>query len=293
MARAFDDVAAGDAQLAEQPAQVAGSHVLDDDVAVGRGGRDHVRARLDVVGGDVVRGAVQQAAAALDDDQLGADPGDVRAHADEAAREVVHVRLARRVADHRDALGEHRRHHQVLGAGDRRHVERDARAVQAPCARDVATLALLDLGAHEPQPLEVLLDPAHADVVAARLGDARLAGARHQGAEEQERAAHPPAQIGVDLGGAQVGGVEPPGVGVGVLDGDPDVLEHPRHRRDVLDVGDVAQLDRLVGEQRRRHDRQGGVLAPGDRDAPLEPSPARMRRSSISAYRTRRRPLTG
>ena len=71
--RAFDDVASGGAQLAEQPAQVARAHVLHDDVAVRRGGGDHVRARLDVVGGHVVRGPVQQSAAALDDDQLGAD----------------------------------------------------------------------------------------------------------------------------------------------------------------------------------------------------------------------------
>ena len=127
-------------------------------------------------------------------------PGDVRTHADEASREVVHVRLARGVADHRDPLGEHRRHHQVLGAGDRRHVERDARAVQAARAREVRAVALLDLGAHQAQPLEVLLDAAHADVVAARLGDARLAGAADQRAEQQERAAHPPAEVGVDLG---------------------------------------------------------------------------------------------
>ena len=55
---------------------------------------------------------------------------------------------------------------------------------------------------------------------------------------------------------------------------DPDVLEHLRHRRDVLDVGNVPQLHLLVGEQRRSHDRQGGVLAPGDRDVPFEPAPA-------------------
>ena len=194
MIRAFDDVASRRAQFAEEPAQVARSHVLDDDVAVRRRGRDHVRAGLDVVGGDVVRRPVQQSTAALDDDQLGADAGDVRAHADQAARQVVHVRLARGVADHGDALGEHRRHHQVLGSRDRRHVERDARTVQPPRARHVATLALLDLGAHEAQALEVLLDAAHADVIAPGLGDARLPRPRHQRAEQQERAAHPPAQ---------------------------------------------------------------------------------------------------
>ena len=272
--RAFDDVAARRTELAEQPAQVARPHVLDDDIAVRRGRRDHVRARLDVIGGDVVRRAVQQPAAALDDDELGAHTGDVRTHADQAPRQVVHMRLARGVADHGDALGEHRRHHQVLGAGDRGHVERDARAVQAAGAGDISALTFLDLGAHEPEALEMLLHAAHADVIAAGLGDARLPRPRHQRAEQQERAAHAPAEPGVHLGGAELCRVQPPRVRVGMRDLDPHVLEHPGHRRDVLDIGHVAELDLLVGEQRRRHDRQRRVLASGDRDAPLEPSPA-------------------
>ena len=46
----------------------------------------------------------------------------------EAAREVDHLGLARRVLEQRRALGERRGHHQVLGAGDRHHVDDDARA---------------------------------------------------------------------------------------------------------------------------------------------------------------------
>ena len=120
----------------------------------------------------------------------------------------------------------------------------------------------------------MLLHPAHADVIASGLGDARLPRSRDQRPEEEERAAHAPAQVRVDLGGTQRACMESPGVGVGVVDGHPDVPEHRGHGRDVLDVGDVAELDLLVGEERRRHDRQGRVLAPGDRDAALEPAPA-------------------
>ena len=217
---------------------------------------------------------MQQSAAALDDDQLGADTGDVRAHADQATRQVVDVGLARGVADHGDALGEHRGHHQVLGARDRRHVERDARSVEAPGSRHVTAFAFLHLGAHEAQALKVLLHAAHADIVTARLGDARLPRSRHQRAQEQERAAHAPAQARIHLGGAKLGRVQPPGVGIGMGDRDAHVLEHPSHRRDVLDVGHVAKLDLLVREQRRGHHGERRVLAPGDRDTPLEPSPA-------------------
>ena len=257
-----------------QPAHVARAHLLHDDITVRRSGGDHVRPRLDVVGGHVVRRSVQQSATPLDDDQLGAHPGDVRAHPDEAAREVVHVRLARGVADHRDPLGEDRSHHQVLRAGDGGHVERDARTVQPVRPREVLAVVLLDLGPHETESLEMLLDTAHPDVVTTGFRDAGLACTADEGPEEEERAAHPAAELGVDLGADERCRVQPPRVQVGVLDDDTDMLEHAGHGRDVLDVRHVAELHRLIGEQRRGHDRERGVLAPGDRDSTLEPPPA-------------------
>jgi hypothetical protein len=69
-------------------------------------------------------------------------------------------------------------------------------------------------------------------------------------------------------------GVEPPATVGDLLDDDPEVAEHGRHGPDVLDVRDVGQLQRLVGEQSRGHDRKGRVLAPGDRDLPGEPATA-------------------
>ncbi len=47
---------------------------------------------------------------------------------DEEAAEILHVRLARGVRDHRLARRERRRHHGVLGRHDRRLVEVDVRA---------------------------------------------------------------------------------------------------------------------------------------------------------------------
>ena len=58
------------------------------------------------------------------------DALDLRAERDEEAAEVLHVRLARRVAEHRLALREHRGHDRVLRRHDARLVEEDARAAQ-------------------------------------------------------------------------------------------------------------------------------------------------------------------
>src|SRR5487761_1671658 len=58
------------------------------------------------------------------------------------------------------------------------------------------------------------------------------------------------------------------------LGGHPQVAEHRHHGADVLDLRDVTQLEGLVGEQRRRHHRQRGVLAPRDRHLSAERPPA-------------------
>ena len=52
------------------------------------------------------------------------------------------------------------------------------------------------------------------------------------------------------------------------------IRDSGRHGPDVLDVRDVGQLQRLVGEESRGHDRKGRVLAAGDRDLPGEPATA-------------------
>jgi hypothetical protein len=46
------------------------------------------------------------------------------------------------------------------------------------------------------------------------------------------------------------------------------------HRGDVLQIGHVADAQRIVGQQRRGEDRQGRVLGTGDADLPVEAHPA-------------------
>ena len=85
------------------------------------------RPRLDAVRHDGVRRAVQLRYA-FDGDAIGAGAGDARAHRAQAHGEVGDLRLARGILQHRDAFGEGRGHHQVLGAGDGDHVEHESRA---------------------------------------------------------------------------------------------------------------------------------------------------------------------
>src|SRR6202022_3906961 len=137
--------------------------------ALPTGGRDRERIgpRLDVVGDHAMRGATQ-IGDALDLQHVGTDPVDPGPHLAEEHREVDDVRLAGRVVDGRDAVRGGGGHHQVLGPGDGRHVEKDGGAFQPVGARHVLAALELNTGAHQAQPDEVLLDATHADVVTAR-----------------------------------------------------------------------------------------------------------------------------
>ena len=64
-----------------------------------------------------------------------------------SARQVGHLRLARRVLDHGGALGERGRHHEVLGAGHRDEVGADARALEPAGPRLHVAVLDGDLGA--------------------------------------------------------------------------------------------------------------------------------------------------
>ena len=61
----------------------------------------------------------------------------LRAHADEEIREIHDFGLARRVLDHRLAVGERGRHHEILGAG---HGDRLEHQPRRPCSRPARAL---------------------------------------------------------------------------------------------------------------------------------------------------------
>jgi hypothetical protein len=96
----------------------------------------------------------------------------------------------RRVLENGLAVGQRRRHHQVLGAGHRDHVGGDARALEALGAGHDVPVFDGDLRAHRLQPLDVLIDRTRADGAAAGQRHTGLAETRQQRAQHQDRGPH-------------------------------------------------------------------------------------------------------
>ncbi len=95
------------------------------------------------------------------------DAVDLRAHLPEHRGQVDDLRLAGGVVDHRDAVGQHRGHQDVLGRADAGKVQADRRAVQLWSPAD--HLAVLDVHrrAHRAQAGLVHVQRPGADRVAA------------------------------------------------------------------------------------------------------------------------------
>jgi len=126
-----------------------------------------------------------------------------------------------------DAVRQHRRHHQVLGTGDGRHVEMDGGAFQPVGPRDELAALELDLRAHQPEPDEMLLHTPHADVVPTWLGDASLAAARQERPHQQKGGTHSAGQRGQHVRADEPGGVHPQLLPIGIrpVDLGADALE--------------------------------------------------------------------
>ena len=174
--------------------------------------------------------------------------------------------LARRVAEHRAALGHHRGHERVLGAGDAGLVEEDVGAGEA-LGLELVAVAHHDGGAELLQREEMGVHPAPADDVAARRGQGDRAEPREHRAGQQDRRADLGAERRVERLGAQRPGCRPARVFAAVHSAcAPRSSEQREHRLDVADAGDVVELDDAVGEHGGGEDRERGVLVAGGAD---------------------------
>ena len=117
-------------ELEEEHLQVVGLRALDAEVTSCRRDRDGVSSGLKVIGHDGVLGAAQ-VGTSIDDQALGADALDMRAHLREQQTQVLDVRLAGGVEDLGASLGLDRREQDVLGPRHGREVEDDAVAVES------------------------------------------------------------------------------------------------------------------------------------------------------------------
>ena len=195
------------------------------------------------------------------------DPLDVRAERDEEAAEVLHVRLARGVADHRLPGRENGRHDRVLRRHDARLVEEDAACRAGRSARSCRSGTPMSIsapssanawmcGSRRRRPITsppgggTLTPPRRASSGPASRNDARI---RLHSSSSRSRL-----RI---VGGRDAHLVRPRPLGVGA-----DVGEQGDHRVDVADARHVRQRHRLVGEQARGEDRQRAVLVPRGAD---------------------------
>ena len=154
--------------------------------------------------------------------------------------QVLDLGLARRVLDHGRALGEHRRHEDVVGRRVARVLEHDA-GPDEPVAvsLDVAVLGA-ELSPELAERAQVEVDRALAEVVATRQRQPRPALAGEQRAEHDDRGPHPLDQL-VGRHGHELGGRVDEEIALSVaLDRGAERPEHVGHDRDIGDTRDVA-----------------------------------------------------
>ena len=252
--------------------QIARLDVLDREIASRRRGQADEAPDLDVLRPDTPRAAAELRHS-LDAEDVRLDPFDLRAERDQKATEVLDMRLAGRIPDHRLALGEHRRHDHVLRGHHAGLVEEDGLAAKPSRAHLVAPVDR-DLCPQLGQPVNVRVEAAAADHIASgrRHGDAAEAGQKRTC--KQERRPDAAAELLVELGLVNVRRIDTNVVLGRQLDIRADVREQLDHRLDVADPRNVRQLYGLGGERTRRQDRQRAVLVARSANRPAEGSPA-------------------
>ena len=198
---------------------------------------------------------------------VGADPVDRGAHAGQQPREVLDVRLGRRVADDGRAGRQRGRHQRVLRAHHRRLVHEEVARPQAAVGRAQADVAaVLDVRSERAERVQVRIQAAAPDHVAAGRRQQRLAEAGEQRPGDQERGADLLGQVGVDVGLGDRVGLQGDDVPVAPVDLHAEILQQHDQGLGVADPGHVPEHDLLVREQARGQQRQGRVLVAGGHD---------------------------
>jgi hypothetical protein len=266
-------------QNVERRLQQFRARVFQQHVAAGHGDRHGIGAGLDAVGQHAVARAIELGHA-LDDDPRAASARDLGAHLVEAISDVGDLRFARGILDHGGASREGSRHQRGMSAADRHLGKFDLAAPQSFLgAGDDVSAIDLDLGAEIFERHDQKIDRARTDGAAAGHRHLRLAHARDQRRDHPEARAHARDQFigrrGVDdVGGGNVQRL-PVVLGfTGPLaahhDIDAVIAEDALKLADIGEARDIVENERLIGEQARDHQRQGGVLGARDRDGSVE-----------------------
>ena len=163
-------------------------NVADRQLRTGHGCQADEAADLDHVGQQRVFGAVQLPDT-LDGEQVRGDARDACAHAVEHQAQLLDVRFARGVVDGRETLGHHSRHDDIGRAGHRSLVEQHVAPLEFLAADFGAGGRSVEIerGAQLLKADEVGVEPAAADLVAARLGHVAHAETRQHRTQQHHR----------------------------------------------------------------------------------------------------------
>ena len=272
---ALDDGDAHLAQLGADALQMARDHIRQAHFPAGRGAGRHIRARLDLVGDDAVRAAVQ-ALDALDTDRIRTGAANVRTHGVEEVGKIDDVRLTRRVLDHGAAARKRRRDDDVHRRTDRVLIQIYLCPAQAAVRRVGIDKAVfhLDVRAHRGHALDVLVDRPDAEVAAAGHGRLGRAEAAEHRADEIVRRADLAHQVIRRLSEAHLGAVDLDGGGAEVFHPRAQPLQDLQEHIHVADLGHILDPADTVDHQRCRDDRHGRVFRAADLDLPVQGSAA-------------------
>jgi len=197
----------------------------------------------------------------LDRQQVRADAADAASHRVDHAAEVLHVRLAGRVVQERRALGQHRRHDEVLGRGHARLVQQNALRLEALRGLEEIGAAGTDRGPEPPEAVEMGVDAAAPDHVAARRIELGAAAARQQRPGEEDRGADLAAQRFAQVRALDAPRADAHSPPLAVqLDLSAQLGEQIDHGAHIRDQRQVAEHHRLGGQQARGQHGQRGVL---------------------------------
>lgn len=250
-----------DAEPLEHAAQhpvVAGRGAVHREFSAGRRGQREKAARFDMVARDRVVAAVQFLDA-FDFDGVAAGSGDPAAHRVEQLGEVLHVRFPRRVVQGGFAFGGDRRDQDLFGRGYARFVEEKLAAEKPAGSVEAVGFIARHRGTQLDQSVEVPVQAAAADHVAAGREELGGAAAGDQRSGEKDAGPVPGAHFARYLGGPYVAAAEFQHV---VFKGEfrPELSGDVQHGAHVEDIGHIAQYALLLGQQQRRDHRQRRVF---------------------------------
>ena len=252
-------------ELGEGPVdqrEVAGRAVAHHHIAAGNGAQSQKGRDFVVVLVETELPAPQRRAA-LDGDARGAYAFDAHTHHHHKAAKLLHVRLGRRIGQHRGAARAGRAEHEILGGGNRRIVQPVVGRLELAVAPDQQrAVGALHHAAKAAEYVHMRVDLAHAQGTALDVVlQPRHAKARQQRRHQHDGGAHFFRQtvLGCVKHGGAVVQVQRSGhvVHVHVAAQGTENVENLAH---IGDVGHAVQAQRLVGEQGGAKYRQNSVF---------------------------------